>query len=333
MNERYKPHTYEGETPAERPSQYRDNVSEITETLPAEKAVRITINSLNESVLNEIFAEYYGKSGFDVRTLDPIPFDHIKIVSNPDETWLGKFDSSTQQIELNAIKFYTPLGDVNEADLVNTVIHEQLHAISSIHQPEQHHTGFSEMTRKMGIQRQQKLSSDAGTLHFGKNNFLNEGITQIIADEIQAEYVKRAGTSASYPDKFEVIRRGMSNESYTENQFHIRLLILFYTLLLEQSESIIKNTLIRSYLRNGEIIPVDISVITEANGVALEPTSLELTLDDVGTPIEELIDVFTELLPDRHKKEFIENAFVIWDKYIETLQSILLKNAGATTVQ
>jgi hypothetical protein len=322
MIERYKPHTYKGETPAERPLQHRETIHNIDDEAVLTEAVRDVVENVDEIILTKIFAEYYGKAGFSVENLKPVPLNQIQIRYLPQVDWFGQFHSNTQSIMLNSALLCTKDGSVNRAAVINTLIHEQLHSISSVF-TQQNHSSTREYSSNVGFEKNFYFEDTEGDYEFKnqRNTVTNEGLTQILADEIQAEYTSRTGTSNDFPNKNEVLGRGVSNEAYSENQFRIRLLILFYALLSDQTEDTIKNGFIRSYLRNTDIFVEEINTVPTELEPQVRDFDLDFYLNSQTISLQSVYDKLFQALPETKHTDFASRAKVLYDGYVEALAS------------
>ena len=320
MNERYKPHTYEGETPAERPPQAIYDLTRSYELEGLEKEIRQFIRNIDEDILFEIFREYYGKSGFNPETVNPIPLRQITIFNDIHDGAIGKFSPNPQSILLNAIRCISDKGSVDSEIVVNTIIHEELHAISAIYLKNTS-SQLTEVKIDLGLEKRQEFSDTGFQIDKQTNLLANEGLTQIIADDIHAEYVKRSGTTRDYLNKEKTERLGMSAEAYPENQFRIRLLIQFYTLLLNQNEEVVKNSFIRSYLRNTNIFPEELNAVPTEHEPRVINFDIEFYLNHPQLSTEGLISKLLNMPPQEKKGEFEQKAEILKDNFLESTQT------------
>lgn len=320
MSERYKPHTYEGETPAERPQQEIYNLTRSYGLEGLERDIRQCIRNINEDILFEIFREYYGKSGFNPDTVDPIPLRQITIFNDLNDGRIGAFSPNPQSILLNAARCISSEGSVSTETVVNTIIHEEVHAISAIYL-KKISSEVTEVKIDLGLEKRREYSDTGFILDKQTNLLANEGLTQIIADDIQAEYVRRSGTTHDYPNKEQTGRLGISAEAYPENQFRIRLLIKFYAYLLDQDEEVVKNSFIRSYLRNTNIFPEELDDVPTEFEPRVRNFDIEFYLNNQNISTESLISKLLNMLPHEKQGVFEQHAEILKDNFLEATRT------------
>lgn len=320
MNERYQPHTYEGETPADRPPQAIYDLTRSYELEGLEKRVRQCVRKINEDTLFEVFREYYGKSGFDPDTVNPIPLSQITIFNDITDGAVGKFSPNPQSILLNAARCINAQGDVSTEVVVNTIIHEELHAISTVYSKKVS-SRATEVKINLGLEKRREYSDAGFQIDKQTNLLINEGLTQIIADDIHSEYVKRSGTTREYPKKEQTERLGISVGAYPENQFRIRLLILFYAELLNQTEDVVKGSFIRSYLRNTNIFPEELNGVPSEYEPRVRDFDIEFYLNHHDISTESVLSKLRNILPEEKRSEFEQKAEVLKDNFLEATQT------------
>lgn len=322
MYERHKLHTYEGETPEPRTmiTQSADTFTE-RELSPAEQAVHKVLSEVDNTTLHNILAAYYSKSGYDPSRLSLIPLPTINIVTEHAGAWSGKYTANPAKISLNAAHLYDSQSQKTDTiAVINTLIHEQLHHVSSILYNEVD-KGKTTIKNISGVQIIRDVTYNGYFRSiFERGRFINEGITQLLTEKIQQEYLRQIGWQNS-DDSFE--RLGIGIDAYLENQFRIQLLIAFYSTLATVPEETVTNAIIRTYMRNGRISPVEIeeliafSMPYDKGDIARILTEM---LDDENTEALDLIETLIELLPQEKQALFKVRADQILENYTEALQ-------------
>jgi hypothetical protein len=252
--ERFKPHTYLGEQPSSkvdlRLKRNKDKKGDTAlERTPAAqeaiKGVRQVLEGINRQVLFDIFREYYGRSGNDPDTLFLTDLSKVKIIYDPQKAE-GTHSLANGPV-LNAAKFRE--GDVDR--IINTLIHEYAHESSRsdlllenlshgsvVHVKSKSHSGVS--TTFLEGKRSAFPFSSTKREEKTVNVMINEGITQIIADEIHVEYVKRTGEGGdSYAYKLRL------ETSFEANYYHrsISLTLVFILPFLALPQAFLKMSL------------------------------------------------------------------------------------------
>lgn len=270
MNERYQPNTEPGETPAKRPKVEREAYDHHTaETESSELRVREVINSFDEKVLRDIFEEYFKKAGSDPATMNFVSFDKIRIIDREEkfedddfnELDYGCYEPST------GIKLYSDQKILQNPEMVLwALVHEEMHAISDLGLREKESqllaNNLSEHEQKIGLERGLYIKYN-GEVAGGERFFMpvNEGMTDLITGLICREYLARAGQHPTFDNTDLAVR---DFDLYTETDYgryrrNAEMYIDFISILSDIPEDTVRNSVIRTYLRNGEILPKDLT--------------------------------------------------------------------------
>jgi len=347
--EKYRPHTYEGESTAERPDiradyvpvkrNFRQLISEQFPT-PKEKIkfVRETLTTIDQKVLLNLFREYYGRCGLDISTVPMTPVANVSVIYRKAEGSSGSHGEDG--IVLNAAHLHT----ANEIFIA--LMHEYVHEISTnedywvrydesgenIQDFEQiSQSGIQKVVVRGLIDVEKDEVTTQDTEETGR--FLNEGITQIITDDIFAEYRRRVGGKETQE---QIIHQETGfSKGYAENQFYIQLYIIFTSVLTDVPEEVVKNAIVRTYLRNSELIPEELDEVLQTelgyDGKGWFPKPHLLLADTIkryfSSPSDgdagRLLREYAETLPDKEKgRELIEKVDELiskWDTFYDLL--------------
>lgn len=328
MTERFKPHPIEGDhTPPERPFIKRDPYNAVeNETTPEQIRVREFLNSLDENILREIFAEHFQKAGGDVSTMNFVPLNEVRIGTEDryhDQNGDEYVSSGTYGLDKGVSLYSHQLPQPTQ--ILWTLIHEQLHAVSSdVSRREQVVSEDHEIKTTdyqiSGVRYRSevcKLSTPVGpTLKYEVNLFKepNEGLTELLTEKIFCEYVRRTGiTTDLSADEvaLQVIDRYNSKE-YSSYRKAVDFIIGLLTVLTKVPEDTARNALIRTYFRNGALIPDELYNELED----IDPSLTESLLDVFSDPktllhpfILKLLDL--DSLPNETKLEIINAKYQI----------------------
>ena len=290
MNEQYKPHTYRGEIHHNRAELKRDPSfkEQHPEISPEQQKVREVLNSIDEKLLRDIFAEYFQKAGSAEGSMNFVPFSDIVIVENY---------SKTDQAPGTFGYYSTKYGVVLVADEIHdeplktlwSTIHEEVHAISTepntnirpdITGPD-HFLVFRNSGVKQLVHRVRK-TEDGGaeiveTIRF--KHRINEGITEIITDKLVRQYIKSSGQKFEHIDK---ITNGTIHNR-PDNVYDAKFYIHLISILSSVNYDVVEDALIRTYMRNSNLMPNEVVAELASRNPDL-PNKLKLFLDsDTGT--------------------------------------------------
>jgi hypothetical protein len=277
MKEKVSIHTYTGEAPPERPrmidgyqAEQENELRLSNEAIAAIEKVRRVLETVQQDALFEVFREYYERVGNDPMTLENTitPLGKVRVVYESESADVMGWHNEYTEPTLNAFVLQKSSDD----QVVNTLIHEYLHEITRLRSDsalyEDEDTGEKELAvvEATGVTNSFNLfgfDSDKKvvTNHIQEDvvsKMANEGITQILADKIHAEYNRRTGIGNQSPERKNQIETSFSPESYVLQQFNIRLYIALISILGDVPESVVEQGVIRSYFRNGALVPDDI---------------------------------------------------------------------------
>lgn len=344
--EKFRPNQYEGEAPSKRPDiahQYDtvESTSQSEETNESRDAIEKVKNVLarvDEKALFDIFREYFGKVGNDISSLEETitPVSKIKVVYDQKSGTAGEY-SNFKVPEINA--FISSSGGENA--ILNTIIHEYLHEISALFSTTsmttlQNGIGVFSSDSVLGVS--QILQEFRYDTHTGDvitqsvnifNQKINEGITQMMTDDLHLEYAKRVGEGIRGLQQNNDELMFVSPDWYGPEQLNVRIYITLLSTLADVPEEVVKNALIRTYFRNGDVVPDEIK--------ELFPIST-LSAEQLTSLVEEALDStdFVEFLQKRllpltglsKSKElaFNKKLSIIFAKYIESIKPHISNN-------
>ena len=273
--EGFRPNQYEGEALSKRPDMiegYRvlQSPEKSKEASDAIDEVRDILDGIHAEILFDIFVEYFGRVGNDISSLDgtlSTPGEVGVMYSKKDNSY--GFYHPQYGPQLNA---YPLKGDKDQ--VLNTLIHEYLHEVTALRSDwketqlqsgesgimQVSPSGFSKTTSVYGYERDTNSVKDRKSLFFFDNQ-INEGITQILTDDIHAEYVKRSGEGSDSPVRKDREGTPFTSDAYLDEQLNMYTYIALISALTEVPETDIKNAVIRSYFRNGSIVPEEFALL------------------------------------------------------------------------
>jgi hypothetical protein len=271
------PNTYERERPPERPDP-RKNYKEIAdgETYPridtpesreAIAHVRTVIERVDQQVLFDLFKEYYARVGNEPDSLALTSVRDVDIVYEPS---MGRgWYSGLKRPTLNAFR----LASLNDDRIISSLIHELTHEASAtgidenvyecVGRPDMVET---ECVQRSGVFEQRVIHTIDRTTgevlsrdNLVRNEAVNEGITQIITDDILTEYTRRCGQGQASPERRAHKETGFLTNSYVNEQFTVRAYIAMLSVVTDIPEAVVKNAVMRTYFRNSSIAPLEVA--------------------------------------------------------------------------
>jgi hypothetical protein len=318
MSERYKPHMYSGENDSH--SRFKFPKNEVVPLLSIEgdeaeliTAVKESLDQIHITVLKSIYQEYYGRAGLDTKLVDIPQVSEISLINDPTFDANAGFNHETGIILINIAQLHdVPKTELPEL-LKHIFIHECWHRISTGTPQERirRETGTAARTveQKIGVggvvnanTRNLESREITHTTEY-QLEFIDEGLTEILTTKTLREYNHRTG---EYNKSIETdFNRGFGVEFYRKNQLKVRLLILFYSTVLNTTEDLIENSLTRAYLRNGAIVPSELSLVLPN----FDPKILEAWLDKPDD-IAAIEQILTQYLPEfTNVPEVIQNFY------------------------
>ncbi len=322
MSEKYKPHTYSGETPHDFDRPYRtDDLEPVIvppEGTEAVAAVQEVVNRIDYQVLLDIFREEYSKAGIDRDTLVAIPRSRVQVIYAPGVTFVGRYRYYDEQIQLNAAKLMKA-GGVDVTKTLHTFIHEQLHYISTAEEIIDDITD----TLHVGVEKTAFFTHEDIPSKI-THEFLNEGLTEIITGRILHAYTTRVGNGSNNSTKID-FENGFNIAHYIQNQGIIRRLIIFYSVLTDVPEPTVEDSFVRAYLRNTSLFTHEMTALS----LTIENTTISGSdLEIITTCLEEGIfnevewaEIAKRFLPVEKRVDFLHRLYVLGEQKIAAIEN------------
>jgi len=266
------PNTYEGETKPKREEiMQATEYDQKSEIRSEQKKVREYLDSFDEVLLKEVFAEYLRKSGSDEMTMNWIPFSQVRV--------LYSVEPEPGITNVKACEYSSKSGITIDArynssreDVLWNVIHEMCHAVSRGPDKTKYRdlteqkaeyfvsfkNGFSEtsVVKILNLDETDKVTSIEASPVVIKNTNINEGITELLTDRIISEYMSRTGTSSKENEETGLLQ--YLYVPYSKHWMTSRLYIGLISVLTGVERDTVEESIIRTYLRNGEILPEEL---------------------------------------------------------------------------
>lgn len=267
-----------GESNSARDRIYQANEYDpTTETHPEQIVIRDYLNSLDEPALQEIFAEYYRKAGSDETAINWIPFGKVRIMHLTEEDQKKQKSMYGSYSRRDGVVLYSHLLCRLDPELTLwTLIHEECHAIS--HNtlatfPSRNKDGeedglignmrsglaLSVMSRKDYSDYVELRVYDIG---------IDEGVTELLTERIFKEYKRRLGLE-TYSQHLihQNVKTSATEQIVAREKFHAyernwqnaRLYIGIISAISDIPENMVEEAVIRTYIRNGYILPDDMN--------------------------------------------------------------------------
>jgi len=329
--EKFTPNTEPGETPAKKLwHAHRENYDASDEWMVEQKMVRDVLDSFNEEALREILFALASKAGIDKQTISFPSLDQVKVIF--DKISNAAAHNSRTETAINAANIPYDGSKVSVYSVLWAIIHEYLHELSTatIEENSEISGGIyrSVIVGKSGVSEtvtstEANLNTREVKNNEGENNkSINEGITEWLTGKVFDEYLKRVGDSQLRNSEHEKRINGLRGVYWVE-RLNVELYILFLSELLEQPASVIESSIIRTYVRNGEIVPEE---IIDTLNVATKKRDLVLTLlrEKINEPdfAVLLLDLEKSLPPE--KQDGFKNK--VSEKFNQVVDAIEINN-------
>jgi hypothetical protein len=275
------PNQAEGESAPDRDRIHQANEYDpATETEPEQIKVREYLESYNEVALKEIFTEYYRKAGSVEGSINWIPFEKVRIVTSSDKEQEIKNDPSGSYSPNNGVVLYSHLLHADPELTLWTLIHEECHAISQdnlVQYPgtDENNVAISNNSQiRSGLSfsmLERKYADNEVTTHVFDEG-INEGVTELLTERIFRKYKRRLGLEKYSQDpvrpdgKISDTEKIVSREkfkAYERNWQNAKLYIGIISAITDMPENVVEEAVIRTYIRNGQILPEGDSEVKE----------------------------------------------------------------------
>lgn len=354
--DRFARNTFEGETPSDR--EFMSHKSTWCKRFFQKALGRITgepelvtqalreVEKIDEVALLDILRFHLGKAGLSVDSLAGLELDDVKY-HHEEGNVLGRLGAggkhSNQGIEIDLQHFLDKNNAIEGNKLFHALLHETLHRLSKTYPVYSSNTDWKLTNEriivdKSGLETAELIQRthlppfnffDSLTTVY-KNAHLNEGLTELLTQDIADEYYRRTGESgvADSSDntnnaeerlqkEAEMAKEGVrfrfsEFDAYVENQVSVYYLIIFYSLIFDVPEEVILDSFVRAYFRNGSINIDDMfdGFTAEQQAILKDCLSHARVSESSGDSVEEgydLQDMVTELvatLPDDKQVKF-----------------------------
>ncbi len=256
MSEKYKPHTLAGDRSPEKPELLTVTPPDLdAETVGDISKLRELISEIDETILREIFFEELARCGVDTSESSFIPLADVVF----DSRYEGEPNTSALHITRTLEKSHRIIivPDQNTppsfAKVLWSIIHEQLHGVSTtiaVHSGPWNTTVKSRSGVSNKVVTEQVLSDEV-IIEEHHLNF-NEGLTELISERIFVEYCRQAGIGSHLEQVQQKYRGEFAYGLYRQK---VDYFIGLIQILSGVDRVTVENALIRTYFRNGEILP------------------------------------------------------------------------------
>ena len=142
---------------------------------------------------------------------------------------------------------------------------------------------------------------------------INEGVTDWLTGKVFDEYINRTGESEVRSAEESASIEGIRGAYWLE-QTNVELYIYFLSELSKQPTSVIENAIIRTYLRNGEIVPDDLYDLLSLPESGREKI-LGLLKDYINSSeFEGTLQTFKKFLPEEKQTAFAATVTAAYDR-------------------
>jgi hypothetical protein len=194
----------------------QENTVEAKKAVAVEKCQKL-LDELDERCLEEIFNAIVEKAGVPEKKYQYIPLRDVKVEYDTEDKYAGRSSALMQNIQLNAayISVETP------AQLCKVLIHEELHALSRGETTFNNEKGS--VTGVVGF-REEEWEEGTNMLITRSFELFNEGMTELITDDVYATYVHRTGNQSVYRE-YEGQNLIEASAAYTDGRIAVNAVI------------------------------------------------------------------------------------------------------------
>jgi len=313
-----------------------------------QKQVSEFLNSINEKILQDIFAEYFRYAGNVEKNMNWTALKDVRILYKNtvhDDHFFAEYNSRVG-ITLRAHKL-----ESNE-QILWALIHEQCHSVTAsgwLGESYQEDVETGEISGKdiemIGLEKTTMISSSGEDPELKiQNTNINEGVTQFLTERIFREYILRSGhdvfesTSNNHPDEDEKTWKQIQIEEAVATQKigeydrywnNARLYIGIISALTDVPTDVVEKGVFRSYFRNGslnfeedsEIIELLDSINPKLKNVLqdmLNATDEDFSFEKVPHWIQNRNDI-----PNDIRQRVVDEANSIIDDYRESFDTFM----------
>lgn len=203
------------------------------------------VDSLREDVLKDIFAAIAKKAGVNTTMEKFIPFKDILAVYNPKIQEVGMYYPEEHKIEINKYNAVSEEKAVTKSVTLAVLIHEELHAVTNTNSIK----NSIEIgdTRQMGFQVETLDAITRKSIEKVWKDF-NEGITELITDDILDEYIRRTGDRKEFHlEGFERGYPGSTHQSYLAERSMVNVVINRVSTDSGVSKDMVREAFVQAY--------------------------------------------------------------------------------------
>lgn len=241
-----------------------------------EQRVRQKLESINEAVLEDIFRTILRRSRVEEKIHMYVPLSEVVCVDNPEVKTSGTYYPQEHRIELNLPYVVRENENEERATVTKVAIHEEVHAISKgglVFDDAQYevedHIGFA-------IERRDEITKEVVQKSF---TLFNEGMTELIADDVYEEYIRRTGDRAEYSRDTQTGSQLMRFTTYHEGRIAVNAIIAQIAGELGVNKDIVREGFVSLYMSGAGIESVTKDVY-EATRINLTDELKDLTPEE-----------------------------------------------------
>lgn len=220
------------------------------------------VESLNEYVMRDVFFDLlrkaYRKNG-DQRATNQmkkfIPLKNIKVYFDASGKRSGGWDHTEKELSLNRAELLHDEEKITKTGSLAIILHEELHAVTTGAT-----TAVNEYEHKVKIGLQDEIFDPITKQSIDKvwKDF-NEGITELIKDDILHEYVRRTGDRKLFSlISFEQTKKDVSNyQTYFNERVLVNSIFMRVAKILELPLDVVREAFVQAYLTGEEYVDIE----------------------------------------------------------------------------
>lgn len=265
------------------------------------------IRSLNEPLIVDLFKEFLKKAGREDRVEQFIPFNQIRSVQDLKNKRSGSYYAETHEIELNKEELLQDEVPCTKSMVLAVLIHEELHAVTN--------NGSRIDEVSLQEKRQTGFQEDGKDIITGvvirEWEMFNEGLTELIADDLFSEYIKRTGDGKDFDIRsYGEYGEKSTHQTYINQRFLVNEVFLRVSKDTGISLDIVREAFVQAYLTGFPLLNVkafilDISGASVLNLIENKDNALLEERRGILMTKYMLANAKTEEELERYGKDFI----------------------------